>query len=167
VWDKGQRINQSDGELAWTSIGGALRIFDQNRVALLLDGAEHPTQKPVQLMKWCVLMTTGAVCDPYMGSGTTGVACACLGRPFVGVERHEPYFDIACRRIEQAQRQRDLFIETPVAEDPADQRIADLFAEIESACPASSASSSATPGPRRIAGGVGGVGGVRGVRGLG
>jgi DNA modification methylase len=50
-----------------------------------------------------------------MGSGTTGVACAKLGRTFIGIERHEPYFSIACRRITEAQRQRDLFIEQPTA----------------------------------------------------
>lgn len=54
VWDKAQRINQSDGELAWTSLPGALRIFDKNRAALLQDGAEHPTQKPISLMRWCI-----------------------------------------------------------------------------------------------------------------
>jgi DNA modification methylase len=64
-----------------------------------------------------------------MGSGTTGVSCAKLGREFIGIEKHEPYFDIACRRIEAAYRQRDLFIDAPVAADPADERAADLFAE--------------------------------------
>ncbi len=109
VWDKGQRINQSDGELAWTSFDGALRIYTQNRVALLQDGAQHPTQKPFSLMRWCVHMTAGTVLDPFMGSGTTGVACANLQRPFIGVEIQPPYFDIACERIENAQRQERLF----------------------------------------------------------
>src|SRR5262249_53223766 len=108
VWDKGQRINQSDGELAYTSVDGALRIFTENRVALLTDGAVHPTQKPVSLMRWCVLqLPRGAdlICDPFMGSGTTGVACVKEGRRFIGVEREPAYFDIACRRIEAAYRQ--------------------------------------------------------------
>ena len=109
VWDKGQRINQSDGELAWTSFDGALRIHTQNRVALMQDGAEHPTQKPFGLMCWCVNMTTGAVLDPFMGSGTTGVACMNLGRRFIGIELERRYFDIAARRIEDAQRQERLF----------------------------------------------------------
>ena len=113
VWDKGQRINQSDGELAWTNIGGALRIWEQNRVALLTDGAEHPTQKPVQLMRWCVEKTSGTVLDPFAGSGSTGVACARLGRRFIGIEREERYFNIMCRRIEAAHRQRDLFVAPP------------------------------------------------------
>lgn len=91
---------------------------------------EHPTEKPISLMLTIVEWTAGLVLDPFMGSGTTGVACARLGRKFIGIEIHEPYFDIACRRIEQAYRQRDLFIDAP-AEDPADTRIADLFAEPE------------------------------------
>jgi len=111
VWDKGQRINQSDGELAYTSEAGALRIFTLNRVALLTDGAEHPTQKPIELMTWCLqhFPEATSVCDPYMGSGTTGVACIGMGRRFIGIERHEPYFDIACRRIEEAYKQPRLF----------------------------------------------------------
>jgi DNA modification methylase len=115
VWDKGQRINQSDGELAWTSRQGALRIFDLNRVALLLDGAEHPTQKPVEIMCWSILQLDNptTILDPFMGSGTTGVACAKLGRKFIGIEIEPKYFDIACRRISEAYKQADLFIASP------------------------------------------------------
>ena len=69
----------------------------------------HPTEKPVQLMAAFVRWTAGVVLDPFMGSGSTGVACMTENRNFVGVELHEPYFDIACRRIEQAQRQGNLF----------------------------------------------------------
>ncbi len=113
VWDKGQRINQSDGELAWTSFPGALRIFTLNRVELMMDGAEHPTQKPVRLMEWTLeqVKASGTVLDPFMGSGTTGVACARRGCSFIGIEREERYFDIACRRIEQAHKQPRLFAE--------------------------------------------------------
>jgi DNA modification methylase len=119
VWDKGQRIAQSDGELAYTSQQGALRIFEQNRVALLLEGAEHPTQKPIEIMVWSVqqLPKAQTILDPFMGSGTTGVACAKLGRKFIGIEISEQYFDIACRRIEQAYAQPDLFVSAP-AEKP-------------------------------------------------
>lgn len=105
VWDKGQRICQADAELAWTSVGGPVRIFTENRVAIAKDGAEHPTQKPVSLMTWCLGMVRGVACDPFMGSGTTGVACMNLGRKFIGIEIEPKYFDIACRRIEDAQRQ--------------------------------------------------------------
>jgi len=115
VWDKGQRINQSDGELAYTSCNGALRIFTQNRVALLLEGAEHPTQKPVEIMRWSLdqLPDVRSVLDPFMGSGTTGVACAKRGKRFTGVEVDPAYFDLACRRIREAYRQPDMFVPAP------------------------------------------------------
>ncbi len=116
VWDKGQRINQSDGELAWTSFDGALRIFEQNRVALLVEGAEHPTQKPISIMVWSVQQLPAnarTILDPFMGSGTTGVACVKLDRAFIGIEREPSYFDIACRRIEEAYKQPRLFTEPP------------------------------------------------------
>jgi DNA modification methylase len=111
VWDKGQRINQSDGELAYTSMQGALRINTMNRVELLTDGAEHPTQKPVRLMTWCIEQAGNpqTVLDPFMGSGTTGVACANLGRKFIGIEIERKYFDIACERIDNAYRQQRMF----------------------------------------------------------
>jgi site-specific DNA-methyltransferase (adenine-specific) len=119
VWDKGQRIDQSDGELAWTSEYGALRICTVNRVALAQDGAEHPTQKPVALMRWCLaqLRPAGVILDPFAGSGSTGVACALDGFPFVGIERDPAYFEIACRRIAQAQAQLPLplILPPPVA----------------------------------------------------
>ena len=112
VWDKGQRINQSDGELAWTSYHGALRIKVMNRVELLLDGTDHPTQKPLRLMKWCISEARNSprlILDPFMGSGTTGVAAVQMQRQFIGIEREPKYFDIAARRIEEAQRQYRLF----------------------------------------------------------
>jgi site-specific DNA-methyltransferase (adenine-specific) len=73
---------------------------------------EHPTQKPRRLMNELVGLFSSpgqTVCDPFMGSGTTGVACMELGRKFVGIEIHEPYFRIACERLENAQRQEKLF----------------------------------------------------------
>ena len=111
VWDKGQRINQSDGELAWTSMQSALRICTMNRVELMKDGAEHPTQKPIALMKWCIDQAgkPQTILDPFMGSGTTGVAAVQMGRRFIGIEREPKYFDIAVRRIEDAQRVQDMF----------------------------------------------------------
>jgi len=71
--------------------------------------SDHPTEKPVYLMEQFIGWTRGAVLDPFMGSGTTGVACANLGRPFVGIEIEQKNFDIACRRIEDAQRQQRMF----------------------------------------------------------
>jgi len=71
---------------------------------------EHPTEKPVRLMTDLISNSLGQiVCDPFMGSGTTGVACTNLGRPFVGIEIEPKYFDIACERIEAAQSQGRLF----------------------------------------------------------
>lgn len=103
VWDKGQRINQSDGELAWTSLGGALRICTMNRVELQIDGAEHPTQKPLRLIKWCINQTSDAktILDPFMGSGTTLRAAKDLGRKCIGIELEERYCEIAAKRLSQ------------------------------------------------------------------
>jgi len=72
----------------------------------------HPTQKPLALMEWCLNLarkTTSTVADPFMGSGTTGVACANMGKTFYGIERERKYFDIACERIERAYAQQRLF----------------------------------------------------------
>lgn len=115
VWDKGQRINQSDGELAWTSLQQALRICTMNRVELMQDGAQHPTQKPVRLMEWSIEQMGDCllILDPFMGSGSTGVAAVRMHRAFIGIERDPDYFDIACRRIEQAYKQRPLFDTEP------------------------------------------------------
>jgi DNA modification methylase len=70
---------------------------------------QHPTEKPVDLMMQIVEWTKGTVFDPFMGSGTTGVACAKLGRKFLGVEINPKYFDLACHRIEEAYRQPNMF----------------------------------------------------------
>lgn len=74
---------------------------------------DHPTQKPLSLVFGLVERTTGTVLDPFMGSGTTGVACANLGRKFIGIEIEPKYFDIACRRIAEAYAQPRLFAEPP------------------------------------------------------
>jgi DNA modification methylase len=66
-------------------------------------------------MQWCVEKTKGVVLDPFMGSGTTGVACVKLGRKFIGIECERKYFDAAVRRIEQAYAQGDLFVAAPSA----------------------------------------------------
>lgn len=69
----------------------------------------HPTEKPLQLMRAFVGWTRGTVLDPFMGSGSTGCAAVAMGRDFIGIELVPEYFDIACRHIEQAQRQGELF----------------------------------------------------------
>ena len=69
----------------------------------------HPTQKPIGLMAVICSWTQGIIFDPFMGSGTTLVACAKMGRKGIGIEIDEEYFDIACKRVEEAYRQPDLF----------------------------------------------------------
>lgn len=71
----------------------------------------HPTEKPVQLMRAIIEWTRGTVVDPFMGSGSTGLAALQLGRPFIGIELDPAHFATACHRIEQAQRQGNLFME--------------------------------------------------------
>lgn len=96
------------------------------------DASGHPYQKPIACMDWLIRKVgESTVLDPFMGSGTTGVACARLGRRFIGIEIEARYFDIACRRIEAAQRQRDLFVHVPVPVHPVETQIADLFTELE------------------------------------
>ena len=75
----------------------------------------HPTQKLVGVMKWVIDLCPKAdsILDPFMGSGTTGVASIQLGRKFIGIEKEPKYFDIACERIENAQRQDTLFEKQP------------------------------------------------------
>lgn len=111
-WDKKMGGDFSDGELAYTSIDMALRSFS---LCNKMHGKEHPTQKPDALIDWCLSFLPGAktIVDPFMGSGTTGVACAKLGRRFIGIEIEPRYFDIACRRIEEAYRQPDMLIAQP------------------------------------------------------
>jgi len=116
VWDKlNGNCDFADCELAWTNLDKAVRRLRFMWNGMLRDGGEsrgdHPTQKPVALMEWCIGQYPPAltVLDPFMGSGTTGVACANTGRAFTGIERERKYFDIACERIENAYRQQRLF----------------------------------------------------------
>jgi site-specific DNA-methyltransferase (adenine-specific) len=109
-WDKLMGGDFADGELAWTSLDRALRKFTRCNKD---HGKQHPTQKPIALMQWCLgfLPNAETILDPFMGSGTTGVACVNLGRKFTGIELDPGYFDIACRRIEEAYKQPRLFEE--------------------------------------------------------
>ena len=99
-------------EFAWTSWDKPARHFMQSISSVNAERIGHPTQKPVRLMKWCLgfLPDGETILDPFMGSGTTGVAAVQMGRKFIGIEREPKYFDIAARRIEDAQRQGDMFI---------------------------------------------------------
>lgn len=132
AWDKvptGKIRDQGDGELAWTNVNpdAVMRIY-----RLLWDGVcvgsaarhevtsgtrrEHPTQKPEALMSWCLqfleLQPNSLICDPYMGAGSSGIAAFNAGHRFIGIEIEPLYFETACRRIENAQRQGFLFDRT-------------------------------------------------------
>jgi len=103
-------------ELAWTNLDRNARFISHSIAATNAERVGHPTQKPLQVMCWTLAQIgeVEVVLDPFMGSGTTGVACAQLGRKFIGIEIEPKYFDIACRRIEDAYRQRPLFDPEPV-----------------------------------------------------
>jgi site-specific DNA-methyltransferase (adenine-specific) len=112
VWNKMIRnFSSSVCELAWTNIDKPIDAFDYSHGQLASEGKSHPTQKPLPLMKWCIDKCGDAqkILDPFMGSGTTGVAAVQMGRKFIGIEREPKYFDIACQRIDAAQRQEKLF----------------------------------------------------------
>jgi DNA modification methylase len=110
IWDKlNDGRDFADIEMAWTNIDAVARI--KRLRPMNMDGGKvHPTQKPVDIMKWCLSLVKGRVVDPFMGSGSTGVACVKSGNAFVGIEREAKYFDIACRRISDAVSRPDLFI---------------------------------------------------------
>ncbi|WP_157266502.1 DNA-methyltransferase [Azohydromonas aeria] len=109
-------------ELAWTNLDRNARQFSWSIGATNAERVGHPTQKPLALMRWCQEQAgnPASVLDAYMGSGTTGVAAVMAGASFIGIEREPAYFDIACRRIEQAQRQAALFAhDAPAAMEQA------------------------------------------------
>lgn len=117
VWDKLNGENDyADCELAWTNLDKPVRRIVWQWHGMIRKGKEdrdHPTQKPLGVMKWCIQQLPAdaqTILDPFMGSGTTGVACAKLGRKFIGIEISEKYFNIAVKRITDAYRQRDLFV---------------------------------------------------------
>lgn len=111
IWDKGQdNFSVGDAELAWTSATCAIRRIVYPRARAIKEGGWHPSQKPIVVMDWCVNGREGhRVLDPFMGSGTTGIACANLNREFIGIETNPDYFDSACIRIRAAQAQLRLF----------------------------------------------------------
>jgi len=109
VWDKQNAVpTMADCEIAWTSLDANTKRFS-HPVGRVLHG--HPSEKPLQLMRWTieVVKASGTILDPFMGSGTTGVAAVQMGRRFIGIEREPKYFDIACKRIEAAVAQGQLF----------------------------------------------------------
>ena len=133
VWSKGPMVGMGDLGFPWKLTHEEIYILGDKRVwrgkreeSVLLDPAiypnlpeankargeplEHPTQKPISLMRRLIgKLDATVVLDPFMGSGTTGVACAQLGRKFIGIEIERKYFDIACERIDNAYRQKRMF----------------------------------------------------------
>lgn len=107
----------ADAEMAWTNLDKNTRVFSYLVPrGFLGEERQHPTQKPLALMKWCIEQAGNpkTILDPFAGSGTTGVAAIQLGRSFIGIEREPKYFDIACKRMEQAVAQGQLFTPEPI-----------------------------------------------------
>ena len=113
IWDKGQRgLTMSDCELIYTSTDKPTRIYTYNRVELLKDGTIHPTQKPLALIEKLINEFTkygDLILDPFMGSGTTAVACHKLKRHYIGFELDKEYFDLANERLDKAKAQLSIF----------------------------------------------------------
>jgi site-specific DNA-methyltransferase (adenine-specific)/modification methylase len=102
----------SECEMAWTNFGRQTRHLSHHWAG---EEKEHPTQKPLPVMLWCIEQAGDAllILDPFMGSGTTGVAAVQMNRAFIGIERDPIYFEIACERMRKAYAQGQLF--TPAA----------------------------------------------------
>lgn len=117
IWDKTIHGNSyADCEMAWCSMDMNARIKPLNMVATTLDGRVHPTQKPVKLMEWCIThlpKDTETILDPFMGSASTLVACAKMGRKSIGIELDPDYFEIACKRVQEAYDSPDMFVAAP------------------------------------------------------
>jgi site-specific DNA-methyltransferase (adenine-specific) len=128
VWYKARGMEATSfscAEMAWTNLPLSVRGLDYRWMGLVRDGALrekalHPTQKPLAVMEWCLgfLPNARTILDPFMGSGTTLVACAKMGRQGVGIELDPDYFDISCKRVEDAYRQPDMFVkvDAPILE---------------------------------------------------
>tara|TARA_R110000868_G_scaffold130146_1_gene339723 strand:- start:553 stop:1230 length:678 start_codon:yes stop_codon:yes gene_type:complete len=119
LWDKMQEHTSGHAEMAWTNLDKPVRTFRYARAQLASDGKVHPTQKPEPLMEWCVghlPKDAKTILDPFMGSGTTGVACIRTGRRFIGIEIEPRYFEIAKERIQRELAQP--FLIEPKQEQP-------------------------------------------------
>ena len=112
-WDKGQRIYNSDGELAFTSFQKALRVYELNRVFITQHGdTEHPTQKPVKLYEWLLMNYAkegDKILDSHGGSQSSRIACFNLGFELDIIELDKDYFEAGNKRFEQHKKQLTLF----------------------------------------------------------
>ena len=124
VWNKLGSAVFADAELAWTNMNKAVRSIDYLWAGFQKKKPEqrfHQTQKPLEVMEWSIghlPNSSQTILDPFMGSGTTLVACQRLGRNGTGIELDPEYFEIACKRVEEASRQVDLFIAPPNKQKP-------------------------------------------------
>ena len=116
IWHKktiSESFSMAMAEYAWTNINMNAKVYHSPPQD---SGRKHPTQKPLALMQWCLThlpKETVTILDPFMGSGTTLVACAKMGRKGIGIEKDEDYFNIACKRVQEAYNSPDMFIEPP------------------------------------------------------
>ncbi len=122
IWSKPDRPpSMADAELAWTSRDMNVRKIDWSIAATNAERVGHPTQKPVRVMSWSMeqvgVPEGGTVLDPFMGSGTTAIACIRSGRKFVGIERDPAHYATALERIQRELSQGDLFLDSPNASD--------------------------------------------------
>jgi len=119
VWDKGAGFKGRDFaecEMAWCSFDANARIFVRDPLANGdYRGKQHPTQKPVALMEWCLgfLLDAKTILDPFAGSGTVSVACVNLGRQSTAIELDPDYYEIMCKRVDEATRQPRLELLEP------------------------------------------------------
>lgn len=141
IWDKkdgGTSDNFSDVEMAWTNVGNTARLFHHKWRGMIRASEQneprvHSTQKPIAVMKWNIeqlgLEPGATICDPYMGSGTTGIAALQLGYRFIGIELDEHYFNVACKRITDARRAAE-GLPKQIVGNIADYADSPLFAEV-------------------------------------
>lgn len=139
IWDKGGHCGMGDLSIPWKPnyeeiyilgtgfvgkrTSGIISIISDGECNGVVRERNHPTEKPLQLMIELVKKTPGMILDPFLGSGTTLVACAKLGRRGIGIELEEKYFDIAVKRVKEAYEQPDLFL----PERPKEQKTDDMF----------------------------------------
>jgi len=112
IWDKlNDGRDFADCEFAWTSFNTVARIF-RKRPQKMDGGKVHPTQKPIYLFTWILdnySIKGETICDPYIGSGTTAIACEKLNRRWLGIEMSEKYCEITAKRVENETKQLNLF----------------------------------------------------------
>jgi DNA modification methylase len=129
VWDKVNGDNDfADCELAWTNLPKAVRRIKWMWNGMLRKGREerhHLTQKPLGVMEWAIdhlPASVELVCDPYAGSGTTGVACVKRGLRFIGIEREVHHFETMVKRLTEVSAAPDMFI-APRAPEPTQEAL--------------------------------------------